>query len=66
MPYNKNITATIANEIQSGDVTPHQDRSIVPVSLSTKNTTNNTNSKLNPTDVFDSLIFNLFNSYINI
>jgi hypothetical protein len=48
----KNTTPTrakpIANGIQRGEVTHHQDQSIFPVSLRTKNTMKRTADKLKP------------------
>ncbi len=41
-----------ATGIQRGEVTHHQDQSIFPVSLRTKNTTNRTADKLRPLPVF--------------
>lgn len=51
--------------IQIGDVTHHQDQSMFPVNLRTKNTTNNT--PVNPIpdeDDFDAIITNLYLIYL--
>ncbi len=66
---NKEIT-TIDNKskigIQIGDVTHHQDQSMFPVNLRTKNTTNNT--PVNPIpdedELFDAIITNLYLIYL--
>ena len=53
--------------IHSGEVTHHQDQSMFPVNLRTKNTTNNT--PVNPIpdedDFFDAIIINLYLIYLN-
>ena len=57
----KNINPTIAkpnmNGIQRGEVTHHQDQSIFPVNLRTKNTMKRTADKLKPVPelLFDSI-----------
>ena len=52
--------------IQRGEVTHHQDQSMFPVSLRTKNTTNNT--PVNPIpdedELFDAIIINLYLIYL--
>ena len=65
----KNINPTIAkpnmNGIQRGEVTHHQDQSIFPVNLRTKNTMKRTADKLKPVpellfDVISILYFSLY------
>ena len=52
--------------IQRGEVTHHQDQSMFPVNLRTKNTTNNT--PVNPIpdedELFDAIIINLYLIYL--
>lgn len=55
------IDITSAIGIQRGDVTHHQDQSMLPVSLSTKNTINSTDVILSPVPELlldDAIIFN--------
>jgi hypothetical protein len=47
----------IANGIQRGEVTHHQDQSIFPVSFNTKNTTNKTPGSPIPFDVFFFILY---------
>lgn len=48
----KQITATIVNAIQRGDVTHHQDQLIIPANLSTRNIKNSTVGIFAPVELF--------------